>query len=223
MGRHFIKEGDGHYREYSEEEYQEKENEDCLSKLFLLFVGIVFCLYLYKDCSSGSVKNDEMKEDNVEVTVNPPVKTYGSSTDVLFVSDVEADATNTSEESEGQDVVFDDMESSETETNDDEIPARVDKMASFPGGDEALSHFISSNLQYPTIAEENYVSGLVIVSFVIERDGSISEITVIKSADPSLDEEAVRLVKIMPLWNPAMDKGKAVRSRRSVPFNFRLI
>ena len=223
MGRHFLKEGDGHYREYSEEEYQEKVNDDCLSKLFVIFVGIVFCLYNYKDCSSVSEENNEVKENNVELTEKPPVETAGSSTDVLFVSDVEADATNTSGESEGQDVVFDEMESSESETNDDEIPARVDKMASFPGGDEALSHFISSNLQYPAIAEENHVSGLVIVSFVIERDGSISEVNVIKSADPSLDEEAVRLVKNMPLWNPAMDKGKAVRSRRSVPFNFRLI
>lgn len=223
MGRHFIKEGDGHYREYSEEEYQEKENEDCLSKLFYIGVVIVFCFYLCEHCSPGAFENNEVKENNVEMTDNPPVETVGNYKDVLFESDVEADATNTSEESEGQDVVFDEMESSESETNDDEIPARVDKMASFPRGDEALSHFISSNLQYPAIAEENYVSGLVVVSFVIERDGSISEVKVIKSADPSLDEEAVRLVKIMPLWNPAMDKGKAVRSRRSVPFNFRLI
>ena len=120
MGRHFIKEGDGHYREYSEEEYQEKENEDCLSKLFLLFVGIVSCLYLFKDCSSVSEENNEVKENNVEVTENPPVKTAGNSTDVLFVSAIEADATNTSEESEGQDVVFDDTVDSVSECNEDE-------------------------------------------------------------------------------------------------------
>ena len=120
MGRHFIKEGDGHYREYSEEEYQEKVNDDCLSKLFVIFVGIVFCLYNYKDCSSVSEENNEVKENNVEVTENPPVKTAGNSTDVLFVSDIEADATNTSEESEGQDVVFDDTVDSVSECNEDE-------------------------------------------------------------------------------------------------------
>ena len=120
MGRHFIKEGDGHYREYSEEEYQEKLNDDCLSKLFVIFVGIVFCLYLFKDCSSVSEENNEVKENNVEVTENPPVKTAGNSTDVLFVSDIEADATNTSEESEGQDVVFDDTVDSVSECNEDE-------------------------------------------------------------------------------------------------------
>ena len=126
MGRHFIKEGDGHYREYSEEEYQEKENEDCLSKLFYIGVVIVFCFYLCEHCSPGAFENNEVKENNVELTEKPPVETAGSSTDVLFVSDVEADATNTieeserQEESEGQDVVANDTVDSLSECNEEE-------------------------------------------------------------------------------------------------------
>lgn len=95
----------------------------------------------------------------------------------------------------------------------------VEQMPAFPGN---LNGFISSNLKYPAIAEENGVQGRVIVQFVVDRDGSISDIKVVRSVDASLDREAVRLVRSMPRWTPGKQNGKAVRVRYTLPINFRL-
>ena len=98
----------------------------------------------------------------------------------------------------------------------------VDQMPAFPGGAAAMFQWLSSNLQYPTVAEENGVQGRVIVTFVVERDGSITDVKVVKAVDPSLDKEAVRLVKSMPKWNPGKQKGQAVRVKYTAPITFRL-
>lgn len=83
--------------------------------------------------------------------------------------------------------------------------------------------WIASNLKYPVVAEENGVQGNVVVSFVVEIDGSLSNIHIEKSVDPSLDKEAMRLVRNMPKWTPGYDKnGKPVRVKYSIPVNFRL-
>ena len=98
----------------------------------------------------------------------------------------------------------------------------VEQMPSFPGGQSALFQWLSSNVKYPVVAEENGVQGRVIVSFVVERDGSITNVGVSKSVDPSLDKEAVRVVKSMPKWIPGKQKGSAVRVKYTLPVTFRL-
>lgn len=98
----------------------------------------------------------------------------------------------------------------------------VEVSPSFPGGQSALMSFLQSNVRYPAIAEENGIQGRVIVGFVVERDGSISSVNVIRGADPSLDKEAVRVVKSMPKWTPGKQNGQAVRVKFNVPVNFKL-
>lgn len=98
----------------------------------------------------------------------------------------------------------------------------VEVMPSFPGGNGALMSYLSSNVKYPVVAQENGVQGRVIVSFVVERDGSISDVKVVRSVDPSLDREAARVVKSMPKWNPGKQNGSAVRVKYNVPVSFRL-
>ncbi len=98
----------------------------------------------------------------------------------------------------------------------------VEQMPSFPGGQAALMAWLSQNIKYPVIAAENGVQGRVIVQFVVEKDGSVTDVHVAKSVDPSLDKEAARVVKAMPKWNPGKQNGSAVRVKYTVPVMFKL-
>jgi protein TonB len=98
----------------------------------------------------------------------------------------------------------------------------VEQMPSFPGGPSALMQYLSSNIKYPVVAEENGVQGRVVCTFVVEKDGSITDVRVVKSVDPSLDKEAMRVVKGMPKWIPGKQNGSAVRVKYTVPVTFRL-
>ena len=98
----------------------------------------------------------------------------------------------------------------------------VEEMPHFPGGPAALQAFLSSNTKYPVVAQENGVQGRVTVSFVVERDGSITDVRVVRSVDPSLDREASRVVRSMPRWSPGKQNGSTVRVKYTVPVVFRL-
>ena len=98
----------------------------------------------------------------------------------------------------------------------------VEQMPLFPGGDAALMAYLRDNIHYPTVAAENGVQGRVVVGFVVERDGSITDVNVLRSVDPSLDREAMRVVKGMPRWTPGKQNGSAVRVKYQVPVTFRL-
>ena len=98
----------------------------------------------------------------------------------------------------------------------------VEQMPSFPGGSSALMQYLANNIKYPVVAQENGVQGRVVVSFVVEKDGSISDVKVVRSVDPSLDREAQRVVRSMPRWIPGKQNGSAVRVKYNVPVSFRL-
>ena len=98
----------------------------------------------------------------------------------------------------------------------------VEQMPQYPGGPQALFTYLATRLQYPAVAEENGVQGRVIVTFVISEDGSVTDAKIAKSVDPSLDKEALRLVRSMPKWTPGRQNGKAERVRYTVPVTFRL-
>ena len=98
----------------------------------------------------------------------------------------------------------------------------VEQMPSYPGGMGALMQYLSSNIKYPVIAEENGIQGRVICTFVVERDGSITDVKIAKSVDPSLDKEAMRVVSKMPKWIPGKQNGSAVRVKYTLPVTFRL-
>ena len=113
-------------------------------------------------------------------------------------------------------------EQNESESNKIFNGDDVDQQPSFPGGTNALNTFIASNLKYPAVAQENGIQGRVIVKFIVEKDGSISNVEVDRSVDPGLDNEAMRVVKAMPKWIPGQINGKAVKVECSHPFVFRL-
>lgn len=98
----------------------------------------------------------------------------------------------------------------------------VEQQPMFPGGQTALMKYLSEHTKYPVVAQENGVQGRVTVQFVVEKDGSISDVHVLRGVDPSLDKEAVRVVKSMPRWTPGKQNGINVRVNYRVPVLFRL-
>ena len=110
----------------------------------------------------------------------------------------------------------------EEEPEEQTIFEVVEEAPSFPGGMSALMQFLSKNIKYPTIAQENGVQGRVICQFVVNRDGSIVDVKVIRGVDAYLDKEAVRVIQSMPKWTPGKQRGKAVRVRYTLPVMFRL-
>ena len=98
----------------------------------------------------------------------------------------------------------------------------VEQMPSFPGGNQALVEYLSKHIKYPVVAEEKRIQGRVIVTFVVERDGSVTDVRVAKSVHAFLDKEAVRVVSGMPRWIPGKQNGKAIRVRYTVPVTFGL-
>lgn len=99
---------------------------------------------------------------------------------------------------------------------------QVEQMPEYPGGIMAMQNFLSTNLKYPTEAKEKNIQGRVIVSFIVDTDGKLTDVNVLKSVDPLLDSEAVRMIYAMPAWKPGMQDGKAVRVSFSVPVNFKI-
>ncbi len=106
--------------------------------------------------------------------------------------------------------------------DDDRIFDIVEENAQFPGGDEACFKWLSEHIKYPSICQEQGVQGRVIVSFVVNKDGSIVDVKTLRSPDSNLSKEAERVVKLMPKWKPARQGNKTVRSRFNLPVLFRL-
>ena len=98
----------------------------------------------------------------------------------------------------------------------------VEKMPEYPGGQAALFEYLSTNVKYPVDAEKQKIQGRVLVTFVVNTDGSITDIEVVKKAFPSLDAEAVRVISGMPKWIPGEQKGQKVRVKYTVPLSFNL-
>lgn len=104
----------------------------------------------------------------------------------------------------------------------EQIFTAVEQQAQYPGGQGALMKYLSNNIRYPESAQQNDIQGRVIVKFVVEKDGSIGQAQVVKGVDRALDQEALRVVKKMPRWQPGKNNGVAVRSWFTLPVTFKL-
>lgn len=114
------------------------------------------------------------------------------------------------------------VEEEEEEESAQQIFTVVEKQPEFPGGTAELFKYLSKAIEYPVIAQENGIQGRVVCSFVVNRDGSIVDIQVMRGVDPSLDKEAIRVISEMPKWKPGEQRGKPVRVRFILPVQFRL-
>lgn len=109
-----------------------------------------------------------------------------------------------------------------TQKGEGEVFTVVEEMPRFPGGESALMEFIAKRIKYPVLAQENGIQGRVIASFIVEKDGSISDPEVVRGVDPSLDAEALRVIGLFPQWTPGKQRGMAVRVKYTIPVTFRL-
>ena len=139
-------------------------------------------------------------------------------------ADVEETTIATSEETnQAVEIKYVPVAVEEEEPEERTIFEVVEQMPEFPnGGMAGLMQYLSKNIKYPTIAQENGTQGRVIVQFVVNRDGSIVDAKVLRGVDPYLDKEAIRVISSMPKWKPGMQRGKAVRVKYTVPVMFRL-
>ena len=139
-------------------------------------------------------------------------------------ADVEETTIATSEETnQAVEIKYVPVAVEEEEPEEQTIFEVVEQMPEFPnGGMAGLMQYLSKNIKYPTIAQENGTQGRVTVQFVVNRDGSIVDAKVLRGVDPYLDKEAIRVISSMPKWKPGMQRGKAVRVKYTVPVMFRL-
>lgn len=107
-------------------------------------------------------------------------------------------------------------------TEADASGVMVEEMPEFPGGQEALAAFMIKEVKYPKKAKRAGIEGQVVVGFIVDKDGSVTDVTVAKGVDPLLDEEAMRAVRLMPKWRPGMMNGKPVKTKFNLPVRFRL-
>ena len=107
-------------------------------------------------------------------------------------------------------------------TSNDKVFEKVEDMPEFPGGEQAMMDFVAKNVQYPKEAMEKGISGRVFVSFIVEKDGSVSNVKVMRGIGGGCDEEAVRVISGLPKWKPGKQEGKPVRVSYQMPINFKL-
>lgn len=104
--------------------------------------------------------------------------------------------------------------------NSDVVFTVVENEAEFPGGVEAMNRFMAENIKYPTLAKQKNIEGKVIISFIVEKNGTLSDIRTIKDIGEGCGDEGVRIVKLMPKWKPAKQKGQPVRQQFLLPISF---
>ena len=159
---------------------------------YLMFIPVAALLLLFSNCANK--KTDKVQSDTEKadtVVAAEPDKTAEPQVEVAI-----------------------------TETKGDSIYSVVETMPDFPGGQKELLSFLSRNIKYPTKAIESKIQGRVIVQFVVNKDGSISNAKIVRSVDPDLDKEALRVINSMPQWKPGRQNGKAERVRYTLPIIF---
>lgn len=199
--------------------------------LSLLYIGLEWTEHevtIYEDTSTAVIEEEEIEIiTTAEVLPPPPPPEVPEVIEILNVveDDIEtAEIEIDTEDDKNKQVVIQAPVAAAVvkEEEEDVIFVVVESMPSFPGGDAALFKYLSDNIKYPVIAQESGIQGRVICQFVVNRDGSIVDIEVVRSVDKSLDAEAVRVIKSMPKWTPGKQRGKTVRVKYTLPVNFRL-
>ena len=200
--------------------------------LAFMFVAFEWTKRDIKIDTSQAITDVFFEEEIIPITeqpeqVTPPPPEAPSIAETLTIveddADVEETAIVSSEElNQAVEIKYVPLAVEEEEPEEQTIFEVVENMPDFPGGQAALMQYLAKNIKYPTIAQENGTQGRVIVQFVVNRDGSIVDAKVVRSVDPYLDKEALRVINTMPKWKPGMQRGKPVRVKFTVPVMFRL-
>ena len=172
------------------------------------------------------VLDEEMVEITKQEEQKPqPVEQPQQTTQLEIVDDnVETEDININAEVEQNEVIEEYVapEVVEEEVVEQEIFQIVEEMPAFPGGEQKLMEYVGKNIKYPQIARETGIQGRVFVGFVVEPDGSISNVKLLRGIGGGCDEEAMRVIKSLPKWKPGKQRGKAVRVSYQIPVFFKL-
>jgi protein TonB len=155
----------------------------------------------------------------------PPPPPPPKAADILTIvdDDVELDEELEIMDTEMDDetmVDFSDIAVEQEQRETGEIFMIVEQMPEFPGGQAALQQYLASSVKYPVIAQENGIQGRVYIQFVINTNGEVTNATILRGVDSSLDREALRVVEAMPKWTPGRQRNRPVRVSYTVPINF---
>lgn len=213
-------------------------------RLTFALIGLVVSLFIVwrvfeiKSYDKRTLENlqrtvEIIEEEMVEITKQeapkpqPPAPKPQATQIQVVEDDVEVEDeidinAEVSQEEIIEEYVYEAPEIEEEEIVEAEIFTVVEQMPEFPGGAAEMTRFIQKNIKYPMMARESDIQGRVYINFVVEPDGSVSNVTVMRGIGGGCDEEAVRIVNMMPKWNPGKQRGIAVRCSFTVPIVFRL-
>ena len=200
----------------------------------IITLGVVFVAFEWSTTQVDGkgqfwVEEEVIEEEAPPVTVQdeikpPPPPPPPVVSDILEIvdNDVELDEELEIEDSESdEDIAIDLSQLEEEEESGDPLPFYIlEDKPEFPGGDQALLKYINQNVRYPVICQENGIQGIVSISFVIYEKGRVTNVKSIRSPDPNLEREAVRVVKTLPDWKPGKQRGRPVKVSFSVPVRF---
>ena len=216
------------------------ENKKMMAVLIglVMALGIMYIAFewsqneitVYEEALQGPV---EIDEEMVEVTFReetppppPPPQPETVLSDIIDIQDNEAEVEttdfNSEDDADARVEIQAPIAPPEEEEEEQVIHIRVEKMPEFPGGQEALNRFLVRNIKYPLLAQENGIQGRVVCQFVVNSDGSIVDISVVRGVEESLDKEAIRVIQSMPKWTPGRQGGKSVRVKYTLPIRFKL-
>ena len=201
--------------------------------LAVLFVGFEWSERDKKIKADSGIQEVVFEEEIIPITEQeqpkqaPPPPEVPKAEEVLNIiendSQVEESTVQASDDTQAAvEVKYTPVEVEEEEVDEQQIFQVVEENPEFPGGMKECMKFLSNNIKYPQISQENGVQGRVIVQFVVNADGTIVDPVVVRGVDPYLDKEALRVIKLMPKWKPGKQRGKAVRVRYTQPVLFRL-
>lgn len=184
--------------------------------------------YERKVADLGTLEMDFVEEEDIPITrqeTNPTPPPPEPSTELNIVEDdveveedfvIDVEATSTTVVKEYVPIVVE----KEEEIAEEVIFTVVEENPGFPGGEEARMKYLQQNLKYPQMARESGIQGTVYVTFVVEKDGSITDVRILRGIGGGCDEEAARVVKAMPRWNPGKQRGQSVRVQFNLPIRF---
>lgn len=216
------------------------ENKKTMAILIglVLALGIMFIAFewskneikVYDDAIQGEFVEDE---EMIEVTFRdetppppaPPIQETVLS-DIIDIrenkEDIQTKDFNSEDDKNKKVVIQAPIAAPVEDPEESRIHVVVERMPEFPGGEAAMNQFINRTIRYPVIAQENGIQGRVVVQFVVNTDGKIVDVEVVRGVEESLDKEAIRVVKAMPPWNPGRQGGKNVRVKYTLPIRFRI-
>jgi protein TonB len=199
--------------------------------LAAMLVAFEWKTYDLKQTDLGGRQAEKVEEDLIEITNQnkppPPPAPPPTTTLINIVNDdievetdlnIDAEATQLTEIPEYTPIASNEEE----EVGEAEIFMVVEESPSFPGGDEARIRFLTENIKYPQIARESSIQGTVYVTFVVEKNGNVTDVRVLRGIGGGCDEEAIRVIKAMPKWSPGKQRGKPVRVQFNMPIKFTL-